>query len=69
MLSMVYLQQLLKILKAYLDHFTDIMHSALGLTALAVMHEPDLKSMDPTLCISISARDEFEQQMALKFQK
>ena len=26
------------------------------------MREPDLKSLDPTLCISIGAREDFEQQ-------
>lgn len=28
------------------------------------MREPDLKSIDPTLCVSVSARENFEQQIA-----
>lgn len=39
----------------------DILHSSLGLAALATMHDPDLKSIDPALCISISARENFER--------
>lgn len=27
------------------------------------MREPEVKSLDPTLCISVSARENFEQQM------
>ena len=38
----------------------DIMHSYLGLAALAIMKEPGLKSLDPTLCISLSAREHLE---------
>lgn len=39
----------------------DILHSNLGLAALATMHDPDLKSIDPMLCISRSAREDFEK--------
>jgi len=38
----------------------DILHSYLGLAALAVMKEPGLRSIDPTLCISVSAREHLE---------
>ncbi|MCJ1253144.1 hypothetical protein MMC24_000951 [Lignoscripta atroalba] len=38
----------------------DIMHSYLGLAALAIMKEPGLKSIDPALCISVSAREHLE---------
>ena len=37
-----------------------MLHSYLGLAALAVMKEPGLKSLDPTLCISVSAREHLE---------
>ena len=36
------------------------MHSYLGLAALAIMKEPGLKSIDPALCISVSAREHLE---------
>lgn len=39
----------------------DLLHSYLGLAALASMHDPDLKSIDPTLCISVSAREHLEK--------
>jgi len=42
----------------------DIMHSYLGLAALACMREPDLKSIDPALCFSVSAREAFENRVA-----
>ena len=42
------------------DLYPDILHSYLGLAALAVMKEPGLKSLDPTLCISVSAREHLE---------
>ncbi|MCJ1405034.1 hypothetical protein MMC11_008260 [Xylographa trunciseda] len=38
----------------------DILHSYLGLAALAAMKEPGLRSIDPTLCISVSAREHLE---------
>ncbi|MCJ1386008.1 Geranylgeranyl transferase type-1 subunit beta [Xylographa soralifera] len=38
----------------------DILHSYLGLAALAAMKEPGLRSIDPTLCISLSAREHLE---------
>ena len=38
----------------------DILHSYLGLAGLATMKEPGLKSLDPTLCISVSAREHLE---------
>ena len=41
--------------------YPDILHSSLGLAALATMHDPDLKSIDPTLCISVSARENVER--------
>ena len=41
----------------------DILHSHHGLVSLAIIREPDLKSIDPTLCISVSAKENFEQQM------
>ena len=43
----------------------DILHSNLGLAALATMHDPDLKSIDPMLCISRSARENFEKSPGL----
>lgn len=43
----------------------DILHSYLGLATLATMREPDLRSLDPTLCISVSAREVFEQNSNL----
>ena len=39
-------------------HNADIMHSYLGLAALAAMREPGLKSLDSALCLSISAREQ-----------
>jgi len=39
----------------------DILHSYLGLAALAVMKEPDLRSIDPTLCLSMVARQHLER--------
>jgi len=44
----------------------DLLHSYLGLAALAVMREPELRSIDPTLCISVRAREEFEQREATR---
>ena len=41
----------------------DILHSYLGLATLATMREPGLKSLDSTLCISIAAREIFEQSV------
>ncbi|MCJ1439455.1 hypothetical protein MMC27_008849 [Xylographa pallens] len=38
----------------------DILHSYLGLATLAAMKEPGLRSIDPTLCISVSAREHLE---------
>ena len=43
----------------------DIMHSSLGLAALAVMKHCELRSIDSRLCMSISAREHFEQSTAL----
>ncbi|KAG8525463.1 uncharacterized protein KY384_009107 [Bacidia gigantensis] len=40
----------------------DILHSYLGLAALACLHDPDLRSIDPILCMSVRARDEFESK-------
>ena len=37
------------------------MHSYLGLAALAVMRHPELRSIDSGLCMSVSAREHFEQ--------
>lgn len=42
----------------------DIMHSYLGLAALACMGEPDLKSIDPALCFSVSVREALKSRMA-----
>ena len=42
----------------------DILHSYLGLATLATMREPELRSIDPTLCISVAAREMFEEQLA-----
>ncbi len=39
---------------------TDIMHSYLGLAALALMKESGLRSIDSTLCISLKAREHLE---------
>ena len=38
----------------------DLLHSYMGLAALACMREPGLKSIDPALCISVSAREHLE---------
>ena len=38
----------------------DILHSYMGLAALACMREPGLKSIDPALCVSVSAREHLE---------
>ena len=38
----------------------DILHSYLGLASLAAMKEPGLQRIDPTLCISIRARQHLE---------
>ncbi|KAL9605133.1 MAG: hypothetical protein Q9219_000067 [cf. Caloplaca sp. 3 TL-2023] len=38
----------------------DVMHSCLGLAGLAGMGEPDLKPFDPSLCISLEARQRLE---------
>ena len=38
----------------------DILHSYLGLAALATMRDPELRSIDPTLCISMRAKENFE---------
>lgn len=38
----------------------DIMHSCLGLAGLACMRHADLKPFDPSLCISLEARDRIE---------
>lgn len=38
----------------------DILHSYLGLAALATMREPELKSLDAMLCISVGAREGLE---------
>lgn len=38
----------------------DILHSYLGLAALAIMKEPGLKSLDATLCMSVSAMEHLE---------
>ncbi|KAL8967192.1 MAG: hypothetical protein Q9183_003030 [Haloplaca sp. 2 TL-2023] len=38
----------------------DIMHSCLGLAGLAVMGEPGLKTLDPSLCLSVEARERLE---------
>ncbi|KAL8658481.1 MAG: hypothetical protein Q9226_000975 [Calogaya cf. arnoldii] len=38
----------------------DIMHSCLGLAGLAGMGEPDLRSYDPSLCLSMKAKQRLE---------
>ena len=38
----------------------DILHSYLGLAALAIMKEPGLKSLDATLCMSVSAMEHLQ---------
>ena len=43
----------------------DVMHSYLGLAALAAMKHPGLRSIDMRLCMSVSAREHFEQNTAL----
>lgn len=44
----------------------DIMHSYLGLAALACMRDPELKRIDPALCFSVGAREAFKARMASK---
>ena len=46
-------------------HGADIMHSYLGLAALAAMREPQLKSFDPALCLSVCARERHEGRFNL----
>ncbi|KAA6416322.1 MAG: hypothetical protein FRX48_01042 [Lasallia pustulata] len=38
----------------------DLLHSYMGLAALACMREPGLKRIDPALCLSVSAREHLE---------
>ncbi|KAI9872239.1 MAG: hypothetical protein M1830_001875, partial [Pleopsidium flavum] len=38
----------------------DLLHSYFGLAALACMKEPELRSIDPTFCISVHAREHLE---------
>ncbi|KAI9781410.1 MAG: hypothetical protein M1839_006004 [Geoglossum umbratile] len=38
-------------------HPPDILHSYLGLAALSIMEEPGLLSLDPTMCITVRARN------------
>lgn len=45
-------------------HNKDILHSYLGLAALAAMRESELRTIDPMLCISVSARDGFLERRA-----
>ena len=47
------------------EHGVDIMHSYLGLAALAAMREPQLKSFDPALCLSVCAREQDERRLNL----
>ena len=44
-------------LTCFSNCLADILHSCLGLAALAAMRHQDLKSIDPAICISISAMD------------
>jgi len=46
--------------RSFLTFQQDILHSYLGLAGLATMREPGLKSLDPTLCISVSACEHLE---------
>ena len=39
------------------DCSVDIYHSYLGLATLAMMEEPEIKPLDPLLCISTQQRD------------
>lgn len=39
---------------------SDILHSYLGLAALATMREPELKRLDAALCVSVGAREGLE---------
>lgn len=48
------------IFNANLHSLTDILHSYLGLAALAAMREAELRSIDPMLCMSVSAREGLE---------
>ena len=45
------------------DVILDILHSYLGLAALASMRDPELRSIDPMLCISVRARETFESMV------
>ena len=47
------------------EHEADIMHSYLGLAALAAMRDPQLKSFDPALCLSVCAREQLEGRFNL----
>ena len=39
----------------------DILHSYLGLAALSLMKEPGLKTVDPVMCISLSAGEHLDR--------
>ena len=53
-------QPLSLLLSRCLDHHIDILHSCLGLAALSIIENPDLRPVDPVLCISIRAKEAFE---------
>lgn len=42
----------------------DLMHSYLGLCALAIMGEPGLKRIDSAMCISLEVRERFLKRHA-----
>ena len=43
-----------------LANVADILHSSLGLAALSLLHQADVKSLDPMLAIRQEARDRLE---------
>ena len=49
----------------FTDQRSDILHSCLGLAALATMRDPDLRTIDPMLCVSVRAREAFEARKTI----
>lgn len=51
----------LALLQTYHSIMTDIMHSYLGLAALATIGDEDLPAFDPMFCISLKARQNLKR--------
>ena len=46
------------------DFGLDILHSYLGLATLSSLGVPDIRSIDPILCLTLRAKDEFEARQS-----